>query len=71
MGNPLSGFLAGQLLEFLEFVPFKYRLPINTTYFRYIVDILIFLPQNITIEKIAEDWNNIEASTNFTYEKES
>ena len=68
-GNPLSGVLACLFLEFLE--SFKYRLPSNTTYSRYIDDILIFLPQNTKIEEIAEKLNNIVPSINFTYEKES
>ena len=54
MGNPLSGFQACLFLEFLESGPFKYRLPTNTTYFRYIDDILILQPQNIKIEEIAK-----------------
>ena len=41
MGKPLSGVLPCLFLEFLESVPFKYRLPINASYFRYIDDILI------------------------------
>ena len=45
MGNPLSDVLACLFLEFLESGPFKYRLRINTTYFKYIDDILIFLPK--------------------------
>ena len=71
MGNPLSKILACLFLEFLDSGPFKYRLPSNTTYFRYIDDILIFLPQNIKIEEIAEKLNNVEPSINFTHEKES
>ena len=71
MGNSISGVLARLFLEFLESGPFKYILPINTTYFRYIDDILIFLPQNIKIEKIAEKLNNVEPSINFTNEKGS
>ena len=43
MGNPLISLF----LEFLDSGPFKYRLPSNTTYFRYINGLLIFLPQNI------------------------
>ena len=68
MGNPLSRVPPSQ---FLENDPFKYRSPINITYFRYTDNILIFLPQNIKIEKIAEKLNNVEPSINFTYEKES
>ena len=49
MGNPLSGILACLFLLFLESRTFKQRLQINTTYFRYIDDILIFLPKNIKI----------------------
>ena len=43
MGNPLSGVLACLFLEFLESAPFKYKLPSNTAYFRYIDDIIISL----------------------------
>ena len=43
MGNPLSRVLACLFLGFLESGPFKYRLLSNTTYFRYINNILIFL----------------------------
>ena len=71
MGNPISGVLACLFLEFLESSPFRYGLPSNITYFRYIDDVLIFRPQNIKIEKIAEKLNNVEPSINFTYEKES
>ena len=45
--------------------------PSNCTYFRYIGDILIFLPQNIKIEEIAEKPNNVEPCINFVYEKAS
>ena len=55
MGTSLSGVLACLFLEILEFGPFKCRLPSHTIYFRYIDDILIFLPQNIKIEEIAEN----------------
>ena len=68
MGNPLHGVLANL---FLESGPLQNRLPINTSYFRYIDNILIFLPQNIKIENIAEKLNNVESSINFTYEKEA
>ena len=71
MGNPLSGVLACLFLEFLVSGPFKYRLPSNTTYFRYIDDILIFLFQNIKIEEIAKKLNNVEPTIKFKYEKES
>ena len=71
LGNPLSGILAGLFLEFFDSSSFTYKLPSNTTYVRYIDDILIFLPQNIKIEEIAEKLNNVEPSINFTYEKES
>ena len=69
MGNPHSSVLACLFLEFLESDPFKFRLPSNTIYSRYIDDILIFLPQNIKIEEIAEKLNNVEPSISFTYEK--
>ena len=54
----------------LESDLFKYRLPSNTIYFRYIDDILIFLPQNIEIEEIVEKLN-VEPSINFTDERKS
>ena len=71
MGNSLSGILACLFLEFLPSSPFKYRLPSNTTYLRYIDGIIIFLLQNIKIEEIAEKLNNVEPSINFTDEKGS
>ena len=69
MGNPFSGILAHQFLEFLDSGPSKYRLPSHTTYFRYI-DYIIFLLQNIKIEEIAGKLNNVEPPINFIYEKE-
>ena len=71
MENPLSRVFACLFLEFLESGLFKYRLPSDTTYFRYIHDILIFQPQNTKIEEIAEKLNNVEPFINFTYEKDS
>ena len=64
MGNLLSGILACLFLEFLESDPFKCRLPSKTMYFRYIDDVLIFLPQNIKIEEITEKLNNEKESNN-------
>ena len=71
IGNPLSGVLASLFLEFLESDPFRYRLPSNTTYFRYNDNIPIFWAQNIKIEEITEKLNNVELSINLTHEKES
>ena len=71
MGNPLIGVLACLFREFLESGPFKYRLSSHSTYFRYIDDILIFLPQNIKIEETSENLNKVEPSINFIYVKES
>ena len=51
MGNPLSGVLACLFLEILESGPFKYRLLSNAIYFRYIDNILIFLPQKCENKK--------------------
>ena len=70
-GNALSGVLVSLSQEFLETSPFKYRLPNNTTYLRYIENILISQTQNIKIEEIAEKLNNVEPAINLTYEKES
>ena len=61
--------LAGLFLEILKSDPFRYRLPNNTSYLKYIADILCFLPQKIKIEENAEKLNNVEPSINFTYEK--
>ena len=57
--------------SYIESSLFKYRLPSNTPYFRYIEDILIFLPENIKVEEIAEKLNNIEPSISVIDEKES
>ena len=71
MGNPLNRVLACLFLEFLESGPFKYRMHTKTTYFKYIDDILIFLPPKIKIEEITEELCNVEPSINFTQEKKS
>ena len=71
MENPFSGVLACQYKEFLEPSSFKYNLPINTAYFRYIDEIVIFPLQNIKIEEIANKLNNVELSINLTCKKES
>ena len=54
MGNPLSDVLPDLIIESLELGSFKYWLPINATYFRYIDNVLIFLHQNIEIENIPQ-----------------
>ena len=69
--NPLGRILASLFPELLESSTFKNRTPRNTTYFWYIDDILIFLLQIIKVEEIAEKFNKVEFSINFTYEKES
>ena len=71
VGNPLSIVLACLFLEFFRICSFKSSQLGITTYFRYIEDILIFLPQNIKIEEIAQKLNNVVPSINITYEKES
>ena len=71
MGNPLSGVLACLFLEFLESGPFKFRLPKDAVYFRYIDDILIFLPENTKIEHIKNKLNTVEPSIKFTHETEN
>ena len=67
MGNPLSGVLTCLFLEFSESGPFKYLVIL------LILDILTIYtfsyPQNIKIEEMAERFNNVEPSINFTYEK--
>ena len=68
IGNLLSHVLA---CLFLEFIPFRYRLPIDTKYFRYIDNILIYQPRNVKIKNIDEKLNIVESSINFTHEKES
>ena len=41
MGSPLNGVLACIYLEFFESAPFKCIIPSNSSYFRYIGDILL------------------------------
>ena len=69
MVNLLSRVLACLFLEILESGSFEFKLPSNTTYFRNIDVILIFLHQNIRIKEIAEKLNNVEPSINLTNEK--
>ena len=66
MGKPQN-----EVSALLKSDPFKYKLPSNTTYFRYIEDMPNFPPQNIKIKEIAEKLNNVDPSINFTHEKES
>ena len=70
MGNSLFGVLTCIFQEFFKSDSFKYRLPSNATYLKYIDDILIFLSQNIKIEEIAEKLKKYW-TLNFTYDKES
>ena len=70
IGYSHSGLLICLFLEHLESSTFKCRLLSNTTYFRYIDDILIFQPQYIKIEEIVEKVN-VERSIKLTYNKES
>ena len=71
MGIRLIKVLVYLFLEFLKSDLFHNRLLSNTTYFLYIDDILIFLPQNLKIEETAKKLTNIEPSIIFTREKES
>ena len=59
MGSPLSGVLACICLEFLESGPFKYMIPCNSNYFRYIDDILLIYPQELDLVKINDRMNKI------------
>ena len=52
MGNPHSKVLVYLFLEFIESGLSKYRLPSNTTYFRYIDDIFIFLSKHKNLRGI-------------------
>ena len=65
MGNPLSGISACLFLEFLESGTFKYKLPSNTTYLRYIVDILFFYAKTSKLKRQQKKLNNFEPSINF------
>ena len=70
MGSPLSGLLACLYLEFLEAGPFKYIIPKDAQYFRYIDDTLIIYPSKINITKITNRLNDIEPTIQFTHELE-
>ena len=70
MGSPLRGVLACIYLEFLESGPFKYIIPNNSNYVRYIDDIL-FTPKELNLIKIPDRLNNTELSIKSTNEFES
>ena len=63
MGSPLRGILA---CLFLESKPFKYILPKDIHFFRYIDDILIIYPNKYNIETITYRLNN--RTIKLTYE---
>ena len=71
MGSLLSGILACIYLEFLESGPFKYIIPNNSSYFRYIGNILLIYPQELNSKRITDRLNDIEPSIKFIYELES
>ena len=71
MGSPLSGVLACLYLEFLESGPFKYIIPENALFLRYIDDALLIYPRHVNLENLVARLNDIEPSINFTYECES
>lgn len=47
MGSPICGVLVCLFLDFLELDTFKHIKPKNSTYLRYIDDILLLYPHNI------------------------
>ena len=57
MGSPLSGVLTCIYQEYLESGPFKYIIPSNSNYFRYIDDILLIDPQELDLVKITDRLN--------------
>ena len=71
MASPLIGFLACIHLEFLESGIFKYIIPCNSNYFRYIKDIQLIHPQEIDLIKISERLNKIKLTIKFTHEPET
>ena len=70
MGSPLSGVLACLFLEKLESGPFKSIIPRNSTYLRYIDDILLIHPRRTKIPELVSKLNSIEKSIQFTHELE-
>ena len=70
MDSVLTSVLACIYLEFLESGPFTYIIPSNTSYFRYIVDILLIYPPDLNLNRIT-DKLNAEPSIKFIYELES
>ena len=61
MGSSLNAFLDDFFLGFLKSKPFKYILPNDIHYFRYIDDILIINPHKHNIPSITHRLNQIEA----------
>ena len=71
IGSLLSGVLACIYLKFFEFGPFKYIIPSNSNYFRYIDNILLIYPQEFDLVKITDGLNKIEQTLKFTHELET
>ena len=70
MESPFSGILARIFIEFLESGPFKCIIPNTAHYFRYINNILLIYPQDLSLHSITDRLNNVEPSIKFTYELE-
>ena len=65
MGSPLNGVF---VRVFIKSDPFKFIVPKDSRYFRYIDDILFIHQRNNGWAKITNDLNKIEPRIDFTFQ---
>ena len=70
IGRNIMFFSRNDFLEFLEPQPFNDILSNEILYFRYIDEILSFIPKNIIFRPFAHKFKQVELSIIFTYELE-
>ena len=70
MGSPLSPVAACIFMETLEEEEFSKIMGEDTTWFRYVDDVLIIAPQNMNLDEKLEKLNEVHENIKFTLEEE-
>ena len=70
MGSPLSAVLACLYMETMEEDFYKNIVGENSTWVRYVDDVLCFIPEDADVSRLLQDLNNVEPVIQFTTEEE-
>ncbi len=71
MGSPLSAVMAFLYMESLEEDQFMWIMGRGTSWFRYIDDVLMVIPENTNVDNKLCRFNNVNKHIQFTFELES